>query len=108
MWREQMHVAGADDELRAPVCKPIRHRAVTFLSRRVVVELEDTRRDPGGAGSLEGVRAADVRGDRDDWETGIEQRLQVRAAPGNEYADHASSAQTTPSIPSSSLPMIGN
>ena len=35
----------------------------------------------------------------------VDQRLEVRAASRDEDADHASSAQATPSIPSSRAPM---
>ena len=51
--RQQVHVAGADDELDAALLEPVGHRAVALLAARVVVEREGRGRDPGVSRALE-------------------------------------------------------
>ena len=50
---QQVHVAGADDEVDAVLREPVGHRRVALLAARVVVELEDRGRDSRGLGPLE-------------------------------------------------------
>ena len=99
--REQVHVAGADDQLDAAALEPVGHRRVPRRPVGVVVELEDGRLDAGRLGALERPHAGPVRGDRDDREARVEQRLQVRPGAGDEHADHPN---RTPS-PGSTAPI---
>ena len=87
--RQQVHVAGEDDQ--ATPCSS--SQAAIARSRPLAAayarELEDGGRDPGRARPCERRRSGPVRGDRADRQAGVDQRLQVRALPGDEHADHS-------------------
>ena len=106
--RQQVHVAGAHDELDSVACQPVRHRLVSFAARVVVGQSEDGRGDAVRDRALQRLCAVDVRGDRVHGQILIEQGLEVGATARGEDADHALSAQITPRSPSSSCPMTGN
>ena len=78
---EQVHVAGADDELDALFLEPVRHRRVSRVSIGEPLERKRRRRDAHGLGTLERSCPRDVRRDRDDRQPRIEKRLQIRPLP---------------------------
>ena len=88
--REQMHVAGEHDRARrrAPRARsPSRDRAPRGSTWQS--SAEGGGRDPCGACTNESVGVLPVGGDRSDRQARVDQRLQVRAVPGDEDADHA-------------------
>ena len=86
--REQLHVAGADDELDAVPLEPGGHREVAIVAARVGVELEHRVWDGGRFGPLEREHTGDVRGDGGDRQAVVDQSLEVRARARDEDADH--------------------
>ncbi len=82
--REEMHVPGADDELDAVPGQPVGDGGVAFIAVRVLLEWEGAGGHAGTVSPVERVSAAAVGGDRDDGESRVEQRLEVRALPGGE------------------------
>ena len=87
--REQVHVAGADDDADAVLLEPVRHRRVALLPVGEALQLERARGDAGRAGPVERAHALLVRRDRDDRQLRVEERLEVRALAAHEDADHA-------------------
>ena len=85
--REQVHVAGADDQADAVGLEPGGHRGVALLA--APAQLEDRGRDPGRLGALERAHAGPVRRDGGDRQPLVDQRLQVRPLAGDEDADHS-------------------
>ena len=88
--RQQVHVAGADDEPTPCSCEPVRHRRVALLAVGELVERETPRPAPRPRSARSSARApgrfdATAR----DRQPGVEQRLQVRALAADEHADHA-------------------
>ena len=73
--REQVHVAGADDQLDASAPEPVRHRRVALLAVGVVVEVERARgerrpRRPArapGARPIEATAPTGSRASRSAW-----------------------------------------
>ena len=84
--------------------EPVGHRGVALSrsrdprARRRAVRHAGLRRRARARGA-----AATLRGDRDDRQPRVEQRLEVRPRAGDEDADH--SAKTTPSTPASTRPI---
>ena len=78
---EQVHVAGADDELDALALQPVRHRRVARVAIGEPLERKRRRRDAHSLGTLERSCSRDVRRNRDDGQLCVEQRLQIRPLP---------------------------
>jgi hypothetical protein len=64
--REEVQVAGEDDEVDAELLQPGRHREVALLPCGKAVEREGGGRDPGLAGAHEREGVRPVRGDGGD------------------------------------------
>ncbi len=89
---EELHVAGADDELDAVLLEPVGHRQCRAPRGRRSRRARRRGRDPGRARRARArARLGPVRGDRGDRQAGVDQRLQVRALAADEHADHARS-----------------
>ena len=69
--------------------EPGRHHEIALLAVGVAVEREGGGRYPRGACTNQSVGVLPVGGDGSDREARVDQRLQVRAVPGDEDADHA-------------------
>ena len=68
--------------------EPGGHGDVAGLARLEGREREHVRRDAGGARAFERPGSLGARGDGDDGQAVVEQRLEVRALPRHEHADH--------------------
>ena len=87
--REEVHVAREHDELDAVLLEPAWPSRGRAPRGRMAVERERRRRDARLAcRAIERVRVLAVRGDGDDRQAVVDQRLQVRAVAGDEDADH--------------------
>src|SRR5581483_11267150 len=86
---QEVHVSGKDDELDAARLQPLREGDVALLPALVVGGGEDGGLDTGCLGALERTHARLVRGDGDDRQARVEQRLEVRPLAAHEDADHA-------------------
>ena len=86
--RQQLHVAGADDEADAVLLEPVRHHGVALLAARELVEREGGRRHVRPFGPLERARIRPRGGDGVDGQPRVEERLEIRALAADEDADH--------------------
>ncbi len=103
---EELHVAGADDELDTPFGEPARHCPVALVARAEGVELEHGMRNSGCLGTLEGVGPGNVARHGDDRQLCVEQGLEIRPRARDENADQ--SAKATPSTPASTRPITAS
>jgi hypothetical protein len=87
--REEVHIAGADDEPGAVLLEPVRHRGVALLAVRELVERKALGRHAGRGCPAKRPHVRLARRDRRHGQTGVDERLQIRPLPGDEDADHA-------------------
>ena len=93
--RQQLHVAGEDDKLDPALGEPLSQVLVPALPRVELDRGEGARFDPGLRGPVERLRLRVVRGNRDDRQVRVEQRLQVRSLAADEDADQRISPITS-------------
>ena len=85
---QELHVARAHYEVDAVPFEPVGHRRVARLAVGMVAQEEDTGSDTRASRALERSSVGSVGRDRNHRKLHVEQRLQVRALPAHEDADH--------------------
>ncbi len=87
---QQVHVAGADDELDAAAVEPVRHRGVARVAVRVLARAGTSRsRRPRRSARASARAPSTFDATATTGRLGVEQRLQVRPLARDEHADHA-------------------
>jgi hypothetical protein len=90
---DQPHEAGETDERDVSRAQLARERAIVVVARGKVARQHDERLDTGGLRACESGRLSAIRDDHGDLGVessigdGVADRLQIRAAPGNQHGE---------------------